>query len=153
MPVEFKDYYEVLGVPRTATDAEIDGFSSLTEFARDLRWSWNHCADEVWAALRFGEVAFESTGRQHVFDVQVHIDHLPDPGSVRVELYADEATGDGPVRQEMTRVRPLVGAAHGYLYRAPVPALRPAADYTPPVIPRCPGAAVPLEAAHILWRG
>jgi len=34
-----------------------------------------------------------------------------------------------------------------------VPATRPAADYTPRVIPRSSGVAVPLEATHILWRG
>ena len=28
--------------------AEIEGFSSLAELALDLRWSWNHRADEVW---------------------------------------------------------------------------------------------------------
>ncbi len=31
--------------------AEIEGFSSLAELARDLRWSWNHRADEVWKQL------------------------------------------------------------------------------------------------------
>jgi starch phosphorylase len=31
--------------------AEIEGFSSLAELARDLRWSWNHCADELWKQL------------------------------------------------------------------------------------------------------
>ena len=31
--------------------AEIDGFSSLAELALDLRWSWNHRADEVWKQL------------------------------------------------------------------------------------------------------
>ncbi len=31
--------------------AEIDGFSSLAELALDLRWSWNHRADELWKQL------------------------------------------------------------------------------------------------------
>ncbi|MGD1017790.1 MAG: alpha-glucan family phosphorylase [Verrucomicrobiia bacterium] len=31
--------------------AEIEGFSSLAELALDLRWSWNHGADEVWDQL------------------------------------------------------------------------------------------------------
>src|SRR5271170_2337944 len=31
--------------------AEIEGFSSLAELALDLRWSWSHCADEVWNQL------------------------------------------------------------------------------------------------------
>ena len=113
---------------------------------------WQQTLDEKWAALRFGEVKVETTGKQHVFDVQVYLDDL-DLQAVRVELYADGANGGGPVRQEMTRVRPLAGAAHGYLYRAPVPATRPAAEYTPRVLPRCSGVTVPLEAAHILWRG
>ncbi len=30
---------------------EIEGFDSLAELALDLRWSWNHSADEVWAQL------------------------------------------------------------------------------------------------------
>ena len=30
---------------------EIEGFDSLAELALDLRWSWNHCADEAWRRL------------------------------------------------------------------------------------------------------
>jgi starch phosphorylase len=30
---------------------EIEGFSSLAELALDLRWSWNHGADEFWKQL------------------------------------------------------------------------------------------------------
>ncbi len=30
---------------------DIAGFDSLAELALDLRWSWNHCADEVWRQL------------------------------------------------------------------------------------------------------
>jgi hypothetical protein len=32
-----------------------------------------------------------------------------------------------------------------------VDADRPASDYTPRVIPRCPGVSVPIEAPYILW--
>jgi len=27
---------------------DLEGVNSLTELALDLRWSWNHAADEVW---------------------------------------------------------------------------------------------------------
>ena len=27
---------------------EIEGFDSLAELALDMRWSWNHYADELW---------------------------------------------------------------------------------------------------------
>ena len=30
---------------------EVDGFDALGELALDMRWSWNHAADEVWAQL------------------------------------------------------------------------------------------------------
>jgi glycogen phosphorylase len=30
---------------------EVDGFDSLAELALDMRWSWNHYADEVWRQL------------------------------------------------------------------------------------------------------
>jgi glycogen phosphorylase len=29
----------------------IDGFDSLAELALDMRWSWNHCGDELWRRL------------------------------------------------------------------------------------------------------
>ena len=69
---------------------------------------WQHALEQKWAALRFGEVKVETDGEQHVFEVQVYLDDL-DPEAVRVELYADGVNGDGPVRQEMKRVRQLVG--------------------------------------------
>jgi glycogen phosphorylase len=31
--------------------ADIEGADSLVELARDLRWSWNHAADELWRKL------------------------------------------------------------------------------------------------------
>ncbi len=42
--------------------------------------------------------------------------------------------------------------ADACLYRARVPSTRPATDYTARAIPSFPGAAVPIEAAHILWQ-
>ena len=30
---------------------EVEGFDSLAELALDLRWSWNHGADELWRRL------------------------------------------------------------------------------------------------------
>jgi starch phosphorylase len=28
---------------------DIEGFDSLAELALDMRWSWNHGADKIWA--------------------------------------------------------------------------------------------------------
>jgi len=112
---------------------------------------WRCNLGEKWAAVRLGEVKSETGATQHAFEVQVYLGEL-DPEAVQVELYADEVNGDASVRQEMTRIRPLVGAVNGYAYRAEVPASRPAADYTARVIPRCSGVSVPLEADRILWQ-
>ena len=30
---------------------EVEGFDALGELALDMRWSWNHAADEVWMQL------------------------------------------------------------------------------------------------------
>jgi starch phosphorylase len=110
--------------------------------------NWLQTLAEKWATLRFGEVTVETDGEQHVFEVQVYLQDL-DPQAVRVELYANGVNGEDPVRQEMRRARKVAGA---YIYRAAVHSTRPATDYTARLIPHCPGVAVPLEAAHILWQ-
>jgi len=69
---------------------------------------------------------------------------------VRVELFADGVGNRPAVQIELTRVRQM--AARAYVYGASVPATRPAADYTPRVVPHLPKAMVPLEARHILWQ-
>lgn len=112
---------------------------------------WQHALDKEWTALRFGEVKVETGGEQHVFEIHVYLHDL-DPHTVRVELYADGSIGDAAERQEMQRVRQLVGAPGGYVYAASVSAARPAADYTARLIPCHDGVAVPLENARILWQ-
>jgi starch phosphorylase len=112
---------------------------------------WRHTLEQKWATFHFGEVKIMTDGKQHVFEVQVHLNDL-DPKAVRVELYADGINGDNPVRQEMELRGPLAGATGGYVYGAAVSAARPAADYTARLIPHHDGVAVPLEAAHILWQ-
>ena len=112
---------------------------------------WRRSVDKAWPEVRFGNVKAETNGDHHAFEVEVFLGDL-DPNAARVELYADSANGDGPVRQEMKRAGKLADGAKGYSYRAQVPAARPASDYTPRLIPNHAGIAVPLEAAQILWQ-
>jgi starch phosphorylase len=112
---------------------------------------WKNALKQKWATLRFGEVKVETNGREHTFDVQVYLNEL-DPNDVRIEVYANGINGESPVRQEMKCARQLVGAAGGYSYRAAASATRPAADYTPRIIPHHDDLALPLEAANILWQ-
>jgi starch phosphorylase len=112
---------------------------------------WQKAVTQKWLALRFGELKVETIDGQHIFEVQIYLDDL-DTKAVRVELYAEPAGNEDVVRQEMKSLRPMTGAAGGYVYGASVSAARPAADYTPRVIPAFPGVAVPLEAPKILWQ-
>jgi len=114
--------------------------------------AWQHSLEQKWAALHFGKMKVETSGDQHIFEVQVYLNDL-DPKAVRAELYADGINGGAPVRQEMKLVRQLAGGAPGgYAYTATVSATRPPADYTARVIPHCDGVAIPLEEARILWQ-
>jgi starch phosphorylase len=110
---------------------------------------WQKTLDRQWPGLRIGSMKTTTSGKKHHFEVQVFFDGL-DRETVRVELYAEGEANGPPVRQEMTRVREMAARAH--VYGASVPATRPAADFTPRVVPHFPKAWVPLEARHILWQ-
>ncbi len=114
-------------------------------------WSWQCALTQHWAEVRFGDLNVAAHDGQHVFHLPVYLGELA-PEAVTVELYADASNGGGPVREEMRCDHHLVGAFHGYVYTAQVPASRPAMDYTARVVPHHPDATVPLEAAHILWQ-
>jgi starch phosphorylase len=111
---------------------------------------WQAALSKHWSALRFGSAAVDQQGEQYFFQVHVYLDEL-DPEAVKVELYAEGLNGGAPIRQAMNRGERLIGSANGFIYTARVPATRPAADYTPRLIPYHSGASVPLEASFILW--
>jgi starch phosphorylase len=113
--------------------------------------AWRRELSRHWHGARFGAVRVDTREDQHQVAVDVYLGGL-DPDVVRVELYADPRDGGEPVRQAMTRGRKLDGAGNGYEYRASVPGVRAATDYTPRLLPHHPAAAVPLDAAEILWQ-
>jgi starch phosphorylase len=106
---------------------------------------------QQWPALRFGALTVETKEERHIIVTEVFLQDVS-PDSVRVELYADGPKGADAVHLEMTRLRSLAGGAGGYAYSATVSSARPAADYTPRIVPHCDGLAVPLEAGWILWQ-
>jgi glycogen phosphorylase len=112
--------------------------------------NWQAQLAKHWSTVRFGSATVEQKDGQLAFQVQVFLDDL-DPDSVRAELYANAVNGLAPVTQPMNRGDHLVRSANGFTYTASVPAIRPAADYTPRLVPQQSGAFVPLEAPFILW--
>ncbi|MGA8224367.1 MAG: alpha-glucan family phosphorylase [Candidatus Acidiferrales bacterium] len=112
--------------------------------------NWQLDMAKHWPKLRFGSTKIEQKGKVNLFQIQVFLDDL-DPSSVSVELYAESRNGNVRVRQSMDRGERLVGSVNGFMYTASVPATRPAADYTPRLVPYHEGAIVPLEASYILW--
>jgi starch phosphorylase len=112
---------------------------------------WQHTLAQKWIGVHFGDVKVQTKEAQHIFEAAVYLNDI-DPNIVRVELYADEINGSGLIRQEMTRVQALAGEPPGEIYRASVPAIRPATDYTARIIPHRSGLAVPLEVDLILWQ-
>jgi len=114
-------------------------------------FNWKQTLEKKWPNLRFGDVKVETAEEQHVFSVQVYLDGL-DPDAVQVELYADSVDGGDPATEPMIPGQQLVGAEHGYIYNAQIPAARPATDYTARVRPFHPCVPVPLESPLILWQ-
>jgi starch phosphorylase len=112
--------------------------------------NWKHSIEQKWNTLHFGEVKVNPNNEHLLFEVQLYLGDL-EPGTVRVEIYANGVNGEGSIRQEMQQVRQLAGVVNGYEYSASVPAIRPAGEYTARVIPYHEGMGVPLEATQILW--
>jgi len=112
---------------------------------------WQHGLEQKWAGLHFGETKLETKDNQHFFEVQVYLNDL-DPKAVRVELYADGASGGDPVRQEMKNIRKIDDKSGGWVYSSAVSAARPSGDYTARAIPFFEGVAIPLEDSRILWQ-
>ncbi|WP_442505569.1 alpha-glucan family phosphorylase [Novipirellula sp. SH528] len=114
--------------------------------------NWEHSLREKWASLKFGEVRVKSSENEHAVEVDIYLDGL-DPSFVRVEWYADPINDEAAVRQQMSRVERREGAAANWAtYRTSVPATRPAADFTPRIVPKHASVAVPLELDLIRWQ-
>jgi starch phosphorylase len=112
--------------------------------------NWRSQLANHWPALRFGSATVEQQDGQYLFQVQLSLDDLH-PDAVSVELYAEAQNGNAPSRHPMNRGQRLAGSTNGFTYTAGIPAARPAADYTPRVLPHHDGASIPLEAPFILW--
>ena len=111
---------------------------------------WHAQLKQHWQKLHFGNVTSSQGDNGFYFEVQVYLADIA-AEAVSVELYADSAGADAPLRQTLSRGVALAGTNNAYLYTGLVSANRPASDYTPRIIAAYPQANIPLEASFILW--
>jgi glycogen phosphorylase len=116
--------------------------AGLLAWQRDIIRHWNN--------IRFGRIKVSTQDGELTFEVEVYLGGL-DPRAVRVELYADPQSGGASFRQKMCRSESQPGDSGTHVYSTRTAATRPAADFTPRVIPYH-SMAVPLEADRILWQ-
>lgn len=111
---------------------------------------WRESLMQFWHKLRFGTLDIRKQRDSYVVTVTVYLDDV-DPKAVQVQLYADPVESTGPEIHVMEMANAIPGIANGYIYHVRIPARRPIDHYTPRIIPYFEGAAVPLEAANIVW--
>jgi starch phosphorylase len=104
-----------------------------------------------WCEVRFGNMQSAANGDKLTIELQLYLDGV-DPEQLSVELYAEGLNGTDSEKIKMDCAAALTSAKGLYLYRATVPAVRPASDYTARVLPVIPGAQIPLEFSEILWQ-
>ncbi len=115
--------------------------------AKDLM-GWRRHFHANWGRLRFGGIRVETIEDKHQFHVQVYLPDI-DPDGGQGELVTGGVNGTGLSKRAMRREEGA-GSSGPCLYKTSVPASRPASNYTPRVIPRFSGAALPLETPLIL---
>ena len=111
--------------------------------------AWERAMASQWAGVHFGEVAVEQRERKYYYSIEVHLGSIK-PDDVTVEIYTDGLDAAGPLRPAAALSTET--STGSYRYTGAVPADRPAAYYTPRVIPKRAGALIPLEAAWIAWQ-
>ncbi len=117
--------------------------------ARELR-RWVHDVRHHWQEVHWGNFAVQQDGEALGVEVQVYLGQVA-PESVRVELFAD-ARDDLPAeRHLMQQAAPLAGAVGGFVYGLRLATHRPAAHYTPRIVPYHAEAQIPQEAEPIRW--
>lgn len=119
--------------------------------AAQVEAEWHSTLAPEWPSIRFGTVTVCGGAGVNVISSVVYLGSV-NPGSIRVELYADGSNGGGAERQDMDPEGHSTNVAQGLIYSASVSPARPASDYTARIAPRFPGLAIRLGASEILWQ-
>jgi len=113
--------------------------------------AWADSLRAHWHEVQILDVQVDASEGQWDFRVRIRTGRI-DPNTLSVELYADPPMDDEPAIIPMSHHDRPSGTDREYLFMASVSNDRPNTDYTPRVIPRHPGAQIPLDAPQIRWR-
>jgi starch phosphorylase len=112
---------------------------------------WAALLERHWPRVSIG-VPSSTVEQGHLsVAVPVTLGEIP-PADVRVELYAEPLGASAREVVAMAMDGPVPGAAGTFTFRARVATNRPAAHYTPRVVPAHPDARVPIELPLIAWQ-
>jgi starch phosphorylase len=118
--------------------------------AEDLA-RWSRHLERHWSGIRFGDVTALVTDHRLTISVPVYLGEI-EPGSVRVELYADPLDTAEPFVQQMLPAERIPPVPNSCIYSASVDTARPPAHFTPRVVPYHPEARIPIESPLIAWQ-
>ena len=112
---------------------------------------WSALLDESWERLRISKVIVDERTNGWDFEIHVYLDELG-PDLVRVELYADALHGLEPTVIQAAEVGIVSGTTSVYRYRVAIDTERPAAHFTPRLVPFHEAVLVPGERSLVTWR-
>jgi starch phosphorylase len=121
-----------------------------SEAARALH-AWATALQQHWDTIHIAPPDVRQEGADWAFDVQVYLGELT-PDMLQVQLYAAPADDGKTACHTMQAGEALAGARHGYHYRARVPSVRAAQDYTVRVVAQRADVCLPQELPLIVWQ-
>ncbi|MBI1179282.1 MAG: alpha-glucan family phosphorylase [Alphaproteobacteria bacterium] len=118
--------------------------------ARSLA-AWERALAAHWEQMHLGRVETAPCEGGWRFSVHVQLGEIA-PDMVAVELVADPAGSTGRLRLPMERGRAIPGVINGFEYYREVQTDRPAAHFTPRIVPAHPEASLPAELPLVRWQ-
>lgn len=143
-----QDYVEQLYLP--AAEAWRQRMADRGALARDL-CAWEANLRRNWHQLHIGQTEAVRVGDLWHVSVPVHLGEV-EPGSVRVEIYADPHETGPAVAEHLTAAEAIPGSSNGFIYAGQVSADRPIAHYCARIIAWHPHAILPMELPLIHWQ-
>jgi starch phosphorylase len=113
---------------------------------------WGHHVRHRWRGIHIADVDVKRDADALHFRLHLYCGDLP-ADAVLPQVYADRTATDEHVVVPMQRVAAIPGAINAYVYSCRVATARPAAEFTPRVIPHHPSVRWPMELPLVHWHG